>query len=176
MTGVDGVLPAVGFGIYVLLLAAAALCDIWKFIVPNAIPVALTGLFLVAAWVLPGTVGWSSHLGAAALVLAVGFALFAWGRFGGGDVKLIAALSLWTGFDHLLDLLIAISIAGGALALALVLTRRLVAALRTGESGPPHRPLPRLWVVGESVPYAVAIAAGATFVGRYLPVFGLAGR
>lgn len=172
MTEINGALPAVFFAIYALLLAAAAFCDAWKFIVPNTIPLALAGLFFVAAMVLPGQVGWLSHLGAAAVVLAAGLALFAWGRLGGGDAKLMAALALWTGFDYLVDLLIAISIAGGALALGLVLARRLRRALRGAAPDPSDRPPPRLLVIGESVPYAVAIAPGAIFVGRYLPIFG----
>ena len=169
MSEVGGALPTIIFGIYSLLLVVAALSDAWRFIVPNTIPLALTGLFLGAAGVLPAEVTWPSHLGAAAAVLAAGMALFRWGRLGGGDVKLIAAVALWTGFAHLADLLVAVSLAGGALALGLVLARRLARAVVAGT------PLPRLLVVGESIPYAVAIAPGAIYVGTLLPLFGLAG-
>ena len=172
MTVVDSAPPALVFGIYSLLLVVAALCDAWKLIVPNVIPSALTALFIVAAAVQPGQVHWLSHFGAAAAVLAAGLAFFTWGWLGGGDVKLIAALSLWTGFAHLLDLLVAISLAGGALALVLVVARRLVRALRAGTPGLADTPPMRILALGESVPYAVAIAPAAIYVGTLLPFLG----
>ena len=45
------------------------------------------------------------HVAAGAAVLAVTFALFAFGWIGGGDAKLAAATALWLGFDTLPDYL-----------------------------------------------------------------------
>jgi hypothetical protein len=61
-----------------------------------------------------------SHLGAAAIVLAVTFICFARGWIGGGDAKLAAATTLWFGFDHLLDYLLFASLFGGALTLLII--------------------------------------------------------
>jgi len=78
------------------------------------------------------------------LVLATGvFAAFALafrlGMMGGGDVKMIAALALWFPWGRFLELLVAMSLAGGAITLAMLVHRRL----RGGEV---------------EVPYGVAIA------------------
>lgn len=162
MTGLLSTLPSAVFVAYCALLLAAALFDAWKYIIPNQIILGLAGLFLGTALVLPTPVAWQSHLGAAGAVLAVGIIPFILGRLGGGDIKLMTAVSLWTGFDYLLEFLVYTSLAGGALALLLLLVRRLARG----------RPLPRLLRIGESVPYAVAIAPAAILVGGLLPVIG----
>lgn len=162
MTGLLSTLPSAVFVAYCALLLAAALFDAWKYIIPNQIILGLAGLFLGTALVLPTPVAWLSHLGAAGAVLAVGIIPFILGRLGGGDIKLMTAVSLWTGFDYLLEFLVYTSLAGGALALLLLLVRRLARG----------RPLPRLLRTGESVPYAVAIAPAAILVGGLLPVIG----
>ena len=58
-------------------------------------------------------------------MLVAGMAVWRCGWLGGGDVKLIAALSLWAGADQLPVLLLAIGVSGGALAVAILLARRL---------------------------------------------------
>lgn len=79
------------------------------------------------------------------LVAAVVFALFVGaftlGQMGGGDVKLIGALSLWLAPLHLLDMLLAMSVLGGALTLAMLIERRV-----------------RRSTAAIEVPYGVAIA------------------
>lgn len=65
------------------------------------------------------------QVGVAALVFALFVAAFALGQMGGGDVKLIGALALWLPPMHLLDMLLAMSLIGGALTLAMLIERRL---------------------------------------------------
>jgi len=78
------------------------------------------------------------------LLIGVGtFAVFAVafhvGMMGGGDVKLLAALSLWLPFQGWTSMLVAMSLAGGAVTAAMLVQRR--------------------WKGGEvEVPYGVAIA------------------
>jgi len=173
MNSIEITLPYAVFVAYCVLLAAAAVFDTWKFIVPNRVSLGLAGLFLVAAPFLPQPVDWLSHLGAAGVVLAVCFVPFALGRLGGGDVKLITAVSLWTGFEYLLEFLVYASLAGGILALVLVLIRRLLKGRPIGSVGAAGRTaLPRVLRIGESVPYALAIAPAAILVGGLLPVVG----
>jgi prepilin peptidase CpaA len=160
------------FGVYCALLTAAAVCDAWKFIIPNQVSLGISGLFLASAPFWPVPVPWLSHIGAGTAVLAVGMVLFSLGRIGGGDVKLISAISLWTGFEHLLEFLILVSLAGGVLALLLVLVRRTLKWRRSVRADPAPPALPRLWSVGESIPYAVAIAPAGIFVGSRLPAAG----
>lgn len=172
MSGLEITLPFAVFLAYCALLAAAAVFDAWKYIIPNRVTFGLAGLFLVASPFLATPVDWLSHLGAAGAVLAVGILPFAFGRLGGGDVKLITAVSLWTGFEHLLEFLVYASLAGGIVALLLVLVRRLLRRRSPGPTGAHVRALPRALRNGESVPYALAIAPAAIVVGGLLPVIG----
>ena len=95
----------------------------------------------------------------AALTLA-GVALHAMGMLGGGDVKLIIGVGALLGYPACVSLLLYTAVAGGILALAAALVRRRASELvrnvgvllssqgRYAASG------------GQTIPYAVAIAAG----------------
>lgn len=135
------------------LAAAAMVTDLRRMRIPNALNAVLALLFLPwAAACLPlHAAAWSLALGA--LTLAAGFALFATGRMGGGDVKMLAAGALWVGPSggaQALLLLSAALLAG----LALVHGARL--ALAAGPGGPPAwRGLRR----GARFPMGVSIGA-----------------
>lgn len=136
-----------------------AIHDVRSLTIPNAVPALIAGLFV------PYTVA-SHFTGAQALtdvasalcVFVAGFALFAAGLTGGGDVKLLAAVSLWAGPRDLATLLLATTLAGAGLALLLVVPpfARAMRALRTGT---PAAAAPR-----DAMPYGVAIAAGTMLV------------
>jgi prepilin peptidase CpaA len=86
------------------------------------------------------------------------FALaFALGAMGGGDVKMVAAIALWLPLPAVMLLLVVMSIAGGALTLAMALRHRLRKAEHKLE-----------------VPYGVAIAFGGLWLisERFLYQFG----
>ena len=59
-------------------------------------------------------------------MFAFGLLAFARGWLGGGDVKLMTAIAAWTGITGLPLLFIAVSVAGGGLALVYAVGRRLV--------------------------------------------------
>ena len=82
-----------------VLLCAAAWCDWRRREVPHWIVLGLFGIWLAAAGVAPEALGAAPLAAAlcAAAALAVGFAMFASGAFGGGDGKILAAVALWTG-------------------------------------------------------------------------------
>jgi prepilin peptidase CpaA len=162
-------------GLYTLLLCIAAAFDSWKYIIPNAITVGLIALFVVTALLLPYDMGWRdwlSHLGAAGAVLTGGAVLFAFNKMGGGDVKLMTAVAFWAGFEYLADLLLYIALAGGALAVGLIIVRRVLFGLMTAAS-PSKLAVPRMLLSGEPVPYGLAIAPSAIFVGTSLPQLGV---
>jgi len=144
-----------------LLMVTAAVYDLLTMTIPNRISLALIAAFIVCALLLG--VGWLAlayHFGAALLVLAVGLGLFAAGWVGGGDVKLVAATTLWLGFGHLLEYLMAAALAGGVLTLMILVLRRVPlpdAALRMTW-------LSRLHTPTNGVPYGVALAVGALIV------------
>lgn len=160
------------FGLYVALLCVAAAFDTWKFVIPNLIAVALVALFVATAFYLPFEVDWLSHLGAGVAVFAAGAVLYAMNKLGGGDVKLLAAVAVWTGFEHLTDLLLYVAVGGGALAIGLIVLRRLILGVRVAGAGGATSTLPRVLLNGEAVPYALAIAPSAILVGRDLPHLG----
>ncbi|MEG8039682.1 prepilin peptidase [Sphingomonas sp. LR60] len=92
----------------------------WK----NAAIALLAPLWWVAIGLDPWP-GMAVQLGVALLVFALFVGAFALGQMGGGDVKLIGAQSLWLAPLHLLDLLLAMSVIGGALTLAMLIEHRI---------------------------------------------------
>jgi len=165
-------LPAALFAAYCALLAAAAAYDVCTFTIPNRVSLGLAGLFFVAAPLSPIQEPWLSHIGAGVAILAAGMVLFSFARLGGGDVKLMSAVALWTGFEHLPAFLFYVSIAGGVLALLLLLIRRLLQGRPGNRDAAAWLPLPRVLSTGESIPYALAIAPAGILVGIRLPGIG----
>ena len=81
----------------ILLYAAAT--DLKRFVIPNALIVALALMFFLDA----GLAGqWSRiawNFGFAFAILAILLAFYARGQLGGGDVKMLTVAFLWTGID-----------------------------------------------------------------------------
>lgn len=160
------------FAGFLTMLGLAAFKDVSERRIPNRLTGALAALYPVYVLVSPIPVAWLAAVGLAALVFVVGLGLFARDLIGGGDVKLIAALSLWAGPEQFLWFLLITTVAGGALSLIVLWAQRwggLIGAhlgalgLATSTGGPsavadapgdgaPDRP--------NTLPYGVAIAAG----------------
>jgi prepilin peptidase CpaA len=154
-----------------LLLIYAAWHDITTMTIPNWVSIALAVAFIPTALVAGFTaeqIGW--HLAFAAVVLLVCAGLFYLNVFGGGDAKVIAAASLWTGMAGAGPFVMAVALAGGGLALVLIILRRMKLAS-------PKPWIARLMSPTEGAPYAVAIAAGALLAAPASPLLaeGLAG-
>jgi prepilin peptidase CpaA len=152
------------FGLLILfpfLMAYAAASDLLTMLIPNRISLALIVGFAVLAasgFLSLGEIG--LHVGAAGVVLACTFTLFAMNIIGGGDAKLAAATALWLGFDGLLDYLLAASLLGGLLTLGLL-------AARAHPLPNPLARLPfalRLHDAKTGIPYGIALAAAALLV------------
>ncbi len=162
----------IAFGLYTLLLCIAGALDTWKYIIPNAVTVALVALFVVTTLLLPFDMGWRdwlSHFGAAGAVLAGGAVLFAFKKMGGGDVKLITAVAFWAGFEYVGELLIYITLAGGVLAIVLIIVRRVLFGVMAAGDATSKLKVPRILLTGEPVPYGLAIAPSAIYIGTKLP-------
>ncbi|MGH1419970.1 MAG: A24 family peptidase [Hyphomicrobiaceae bacterium] len=135
--------------------------DMLTMTIPNRISLILVGSFLfvaIAAGLSPQQIG--LHLAVGFGVLLVTFTLFALGGFGGGDAKLIAASSLWMGFDQLLPYIIAVGIYGGVLSLVVLIFRNAVPDVYILRFNWAHR----LHTKDGGIPYGVAIAAAALTV------------
>jgi prepilin peptidase CpaA len=147
--------------IFPALMAYAAASDLLTMKIPNWLSLALVAAFAVfsVASGLPWeAVAW--HVGAATLVLAICFTLFALGWIGGGDAKLATATALWLGFASLLDYLIIAALAGGMLTLVILVMRSCPRPrfMHAWES------LSRLYDRKVGVPYGVALALAALIV------------
>jgi prepilin peptidase CpaA len=109
-----------------VLLVCAGIQDLRMREISNAKNAAIA-LLAPLWWVSIGLDPWPGmaiQLGVALVVFAVFIGAFALGQMGGGDVKLIGALSLWLAPFHLLDMLMAMAIAGGVLTLLFLIDRR----------------------------------------------------
>ncbi len=159
-------------GVFFAFMAAAAVFDAWKFIIPNTIPVVLSLLFLVVALIWNDRVPILEHIGAGVLVFAVGAVIFRLGVLGGGDIKLLTAVTFWVGWDYLGIYLLVVAILGVGLTLFLLALRHLLRRLYRSHS--PELSLPRILTVGEKIPYAIAIGAAGILIAPKLPLLSLA--
>ena len=146
-------------GLLAPLLLVASWGDLKARTIPNGLNLAIA-LLAIPFWWANGLALWPDvalQLGVAFLVFAIFAGAFAIGAMGGGDVKLIGALALWLPWQGVLALLVIMSLAGGALTLAMLIRKRL--ARNEGAL---------------EIPYGVAIAfAGLWLISeRFLYQFG----
>jgi prepilin peptidase CpaA len=158
--------------LFAALLVVASVSDLRAYRIPNVVVVALIGLFVVAALASSDEIRWWSHLGAGFLSFVLGAAFFWYRLIGAGDVKLFAAVSLWTGFDLLPAYMLYLSLLGGALVAVLLILRRVAATVARRSSVEPRSGLPRVLIPHEDVPYGVAIAAAVVPVWNSIPLLG----
>ena len=135
-------------------VVAAPVFDLLRYEIPDSLSIIILAAAIGYGMVTPGF-GWLSHFASGALVFVVGLLAFARGWMGGGDVKLLAAIGAWTGLAGLPMQWIATAIAGGVLALVMIVMRRGLAL-----AGVDLTRAPRLFQRDAPLPYAVAIAAG----------------
>lgn len=152
-------LDALVLNSFLALLGLAAVYDIATLRIPNWVCALLASLFVVAA-VRVGQVDWLSHLGAGVLVFLGGVLLFRFRIFGGGDIKLLVAGALWTGFWALPFFLLAVGLLGGVVAVFFYVLRKVLIQLAVTFSGERAVRLPIVLIDGEGVPYGLAIVAG----------------
>ena len=146
------------------LMATAAFEDLRRLVIPNGLILGLCALWpfhLATAPLLAPAAG--GAVLCAAAVFLVGALLFSRGLIGGGDVKLLAAATLWAGPGGTAPLLVLTGLLGGVLSLLLLTPiGALIAAARPAllcpEGAAAHKASPLL------VPYGVAIAAAALIV------------
>ena len=108
-------------------------------------------------WLANGMTFWPDmigQIGLAVIIFTIFAGLFAIGAMGGGDVKLLTALSLWMHWLTFLELLVIMSIAGGLLTMLMMISKQI-----RKTKGP------------IKVPYGVAIA----FSGLWM-IWGITGH
>lgn len=131
--------------------------DASYYIISNLLNSVLLVIYIAALLLLPLT-PWLPAIGAAALLLAVGLGLFTLGLMGGGDIKLLVVLSLWTGWSATTPQFIFLTAIFGGLLVVVVLLMRVMLPPVWLKVRPKHN-LPRLLTRKQPVPYGIAIAA-----------------
>jgi prepilin peptidase CpaA len=156
--------------VFPIAMAFAGAMDLLTMKIPNRISVALVAAFLIAALLsgMPLETLLVDHVlvGAAAF----GIALFLWSLnlMGGGDAKLLSAVALWMGYEHIGPYLLEMSILGGVLALAVLAYRIFVPSERLVIA--PGWAV-RLHAKGTGIPYGLAIAGAALMTFPSTPWF-----
>ncbi|MDP7547599.1 MAG: prepilin peptidase [Alphaproteobacteria bacterium] len=153
--------------VFPVVMILAMVADFRTFEIPNRLPLVLALGYPLAAF----TAGfsWQQILWAFALgglMLLVAIVLFALRIMGGGDGKLLAAAVPWTGQEQILEFLLLTTLAGGALAMALLLYRRLPLASHLAGIAA----LRQLHAKKRDIPYAIAIGGAALIIYPQLPI------
>lgn len=147
--------------LFVGLLCVAAGSDIADLRIPNRIPAALAALYPFFVIASHTHVDWQGALLVGVLSFAIGALGFMAGVFGGGDVKLFAAVALWCGPAGIVDLILLTGLVGGLLGLIMVTRLRFVLALSCESVGVMTL---RNAFLRQMIPYGVAIAAAGIIV------------
>lgn len=142
-------------------MAAVIVSDVVRYTIPNWLNGVILVLYLVAICFLPAEPLWA--LLAASMVFALGLVSFSFGFMGGGDVKLLFVLMLWTGWSEAsLEFIFMTAIIGGVLVIGVIMLRNIVPFIFKKRFTEDR--LPRLLRDKEPVPYGLAIAGAFLLV------------
>jgi prepilin peptidase CpaA len=167
------ILDQVSVVAFAALAVLAALGDWSRFIIPNRLSLAIVGLWVVHALLLilqghsPIFIVWSIAL--AFLVFLIGFGLFATRLLGGGDVKMLAAATLWAAPDFVAQFILIVTVAGALLGVAFLIPGigndpDKVAPADGAPADPAAPGIVTAGRLGRKMPYGLAIAVGCVAV------------
>jgi prepilin peptidase CpaA len=148
---------------FAALMLMAALEDLRRLIIPNALTLSLCVLWPLYLVATPSLLGVLGSFGCAIAVFLAGAFCFSRGYLGGGDVKLLATATLWAGPTGTPALLVLTGVLGGILALFLAFPPGAhIATLARVKLGPDEAP--QRSGLATPIPYGVAIAAASLIV------------
>jgi prepilin peptidase CpaA len=163
-------------GLLAAFLVTAAISDARHFTISNRLCLAVTAvapLYIAAQLMVPGKelLGGSvkfhliATIAIALIVFAVSAGFFALGVMGGGDVKLMAAVSLWTGPQWTLPFLFLTALAGGVVTLFVLIRAKFQKRIQSQLSGKTSQFVknPEVIMAKLQVPYGIGIAIGGLF-------------
>ena len=148
----------IAMGLSILGLVAvvwAGVTDFRTFLIPNWLSATILVLGVAFGLFVPDF-PWLANFLAALLVFAIGFLFFSIRLFGGGDVKLMTAITFWCGFGELMSFALVTALFGGILSLGYVL-KAYWCSRKSGEGL-----IDKLMTM--PVPYGIAIAVGGIYV------------
>lgn len=142
--------PAPYVWLITILMVLVILWDMRAYIIPNWISGVIVLAYFPAAYFMKFPI--VEPLIAVAVVLGIGLLIYAVGIMGGGDIKLLSALVIWTGLGPVsITFLIYVALIGGVFTIFLWVTRRIIRLFW-------RKNLPILLSKGAPIPYGVAIA------------------
>ncbi|MGH6907410.1 MAG: A24 family peptidase [Aestuariivirga sp.] len=144
--------------LFPLLMIIAGAGDALSFRIPNWLTILITVAFfpMALATAMP-LAALGLHVATGLGLFAVGFALFSFGLFGGGDAKLLAATGLWLGWPDCVTFLVLTAFAGGVLAVVVWVW----SLINLDWSFKERRWFERFAAIKPNVPYGYAFAVGA---------------
>jgi prepilin peptidase CpaA len=151
---------------FALLLLLGAWQDLRTLQIADAVSLGILGAFAVWAlggWVI-GTLSFTTvglALACSAAVFAAGAVAFAAGALGGGDVKLLAAASLFAGTGLISDFLLVTALVGGVLGVAVLAGAPISPLVPATDATLRAR-------LRSGLPYGPAIASGGLWVAASL--------
>ncbi len=145
------------FHVAILVIAAAifiaaAVCDACSYRIPNYLSALLVGMFPLVVITAPHGIDWKQNSMIFGLVVLTGFILFLGKLIGAGDIKLLAAASLWAGPHLIAVLLIVTALVGGAVSIAMGVITHIRQRKNDNATEVELKKVP--------IPYGIAIAAG----------------
>jgi prepilin peptidase CpaA len=152
------------------LLLWAALTDFWLRRVENRVSLGIAALWFLWLAIVDPNVSPGIPIALATATLALGFVIWSRGWLGGGDVKLLAAMMLWAGPAHGIELLAVTAVVGGLLAVVALWYRHVGFAFLAPVAALAHHCAPRWWGSASarpstpSIPYAVGIAIAGVWI------------
>jgi prepilin peptidase CpaA len=153
---------------FAALIGWGAISDFSRFIIPNRVCLAIAVLYPAYVFASGGAADWQGGALLSAATFAVGAVLFALRLAGGGDIKFMTAIMLWVGPALFWPFMMVTALAGGVLAVAVLLANRAWRTMAVRvigmASGLEQAALPQTL----HVPYGIAIAAGGLFVAAHL--------
>lgn len=132
------------------IFVAAGASDASEYRIPNYLSGLLLLIFPIFVLTAPHEIDWIQHVMIFGLVGLSGFAMFLAHKVGAGDVKLLAAASLWAGPHLIAVLLVVTALAGGVLSVIMAILTHM-----RGRGDPA-----RVDIAKVSIPYGIAIACG----------------
>ena len=146
--------------IYVGCIGHAMWTDATRMKISNSVSIILIVAFLLFAAIYLPIKPAIGHIGVAAAVFVVMFCCYALRCLGGGDVKLLSALSMWIGPLHILPFLTAVALLGGVFSAFILCARRIKSHERQANRSPIMKHITTWTEIGR-VPYALPIGAAA---------------
>lgn len=145
------------------MVITAIITDITTYIIPNLLVVVILLCYPIIVLMAPVTPDWKMGLLFGGITFAAGFVLFAIKAMGGGDVKLLAVIALYTAKVSFLEFITITAILGGVLSLFL-LAARPIAIYAYAKAGRSSSDIPRILTSGAPIPYGVAIGSAFIFL------------